>query len=262
MRSVSSHQCPLCSSSCFSGGELPHATIGVCKSQECACRFAVIKDYGEQDLAQIHLKIREQGAMDSPASVFRRVLPKLSLVRSFPEHARLLDFGCGAAPLYPIARQYGFEYTGVEFDDSARAEALARYGITLGKDLHALPTGSTYDLIIMSEVIEHLPDPVSVLSLCRQRLKSNGLLYISTPDARSLRARVEGPRWVNYQNRAHVFYFSETSLRLTLNKAGFRSIDRFRVFVPYPSHSSARRLVQRILVVLGWDGALRVVARP
>jgi 2-polyprenyl-3-methyl-5-hydroxy-6-metoxy-1,4-benzoquinol methylase len=255
------YSCPICSTSSVVGGELPHAWIGICNSKACGCRFAIAKTNLLDNLEQIHSYRREHIGMDSPTLIFERLLPRLKSLSRLNVGSKLLDFGAGAAPLYPIAREHGFQYTGVEFDGTAREAALATHGIALYKDINELPDEYRCDIVIMSEVIEHLPDPLSVLSMCRQRLNPNGLLYLSTPNARSLRARVEGPKWRNYQNMAHLLYFTEKSLALLLSKAGFSSIQRTRVQIPYPAHSKTRKFFQYLLVTFGWDGALRFLAR-
>jgi ubiquinone biosynthesis O-methyltransferase len=45
-----------------------------------------------------------------------------------------------------------------------------------------LPLNITFDVIVASEVIEHIRQPVNFLSACSKLLKPNGLLILTTPN--------------------------------------------------------------------------------
>ena len=59
-------------------------------------------------------------------------------------------------------------------------------------DLDALRAEPTFDLIIMHHVLEHLPDPQSILRQCAERLKRGGTLIICVPNRASWQFRASG----------------------------------------------------------------------
>ena len=253
--------CPICGSNSAFRWEIPHGVVLKCRGSDCGCEFRVSSDtLDEEGLGDEHAAMRDEGPMDSPEVVFGRVLPHLKLILSDRERPRLLDFGAGAAPLFPVAERLGFDYTGVEFDATARVSARATHDLDLHVHLETLSRESRFDLVVMSEVVEHLPDPVAVLSALRGHLASGGLLYLSTPNAKCLKARLQRSRWSSYLKRGHLLYFDERTIKHALFAAGFRSVRRIQVYVPFPNHSLPGRALQRILVKLRWDGALRMVA--
>src|SRR5262249_30687205 len=94
-----------------------------------------------------------------------------------------------------------------------------------------LPRGVTFDAVTLTDVLEHIPDPVRILRLLRQLLAPGGWIAVKVPCGRNqlLKERV---RWLVGQkdwlrvasNLVHVNHFSPASLRLALAKAGFSRV--------------------------------------
>ena len=99
--------------------------------------------------------------------------------------ARMLDVGCGYGFGLDLGeRLRGWE--GIGLDPSPAADAgRAELGIDIRTgvlDAEFTP-GERFDVILASELFEHLPDPCSFLELVRSHLKDGGVLLITTPDA-------------------------------------------------------------------------------
>ena len=100
----------------------------------------------------------------------------------------ILDFGCGTGDhvTYPLAR-LGHRVLGVDMHEPSIQEAQQRYPLpNLLFRTTRLETlieeGVVVDLIICSEVLEHLQQPQACLSLLRRLLHPNGALVITTPN--------------------------------------------------------------------------------
>jgi SAM-dependent methyltransferase len=117
-------------------------------------------------------------------------------------------------------------------------------------------TTARFDLVTAVEVIEHLDNPVRYLRLLREVMSPGGSLFLTTPNFRSLRARLQGSRWEQYRNPTHLCYFTQDSLKGALRLAGFASVERLRSRVVYPYHGALRRTIQRGLQLAGLDGDL------
>jgi len=138
------------------------------------------------------------------------------------ERGKLLDLGCGNGRYLALMRDAGWDVTGVEPDPVAAKTAQEEFGIpvTVGTLQDAgLPAGS-FDAITLSHVIEHVYDPIALLSECRRLLKPEGKAVIVTPNIKSLGHRKFGISWRGLEAPRHLFIFSLTTLRVCCEMAG------------------------------------------
>lgn len=101
---------------------------------------------------------------------------------------RVLDVGCGAGLLSEAMAGEGARVTGIDLSpeliDVAQLHLLesgreAEYRVVSAEDLAAERPG-TYDVVTCMEMLEHVPDPASVLRACFSLLKPGGMLLLST----------------------------------------------------------------------------------
>jgi SAM-dependent methyltransferase len=83
-----------------------------------------------------------------------------------------------------------------------------------------------FDAVTLWDVIEHLDRPIEALGQLRLLLKPGGYLFISTPDAGSLVARLLGRHWHYIDPVQHLNLFSFANLSLALKRAGFEVIQQ------------------------------------
>jgi 2-polyprenyl-3-methyl-5-hydroxy-6-metoxy-1,4-benzoquinol methylase len=144
-------------------------------------------------------------------------------------NARYLDIGCGLGfgPDY-ARRELGIDAIGMD------PSALGREGRrSLGSHIrNQLLTRTTvvdqpgFDLIVASEVIEHVEDPRQFLSLLSSALSADGVLVLTTPNAgavntgasESVLMPVLSPGW-------HFMIFSAQGLRRLLQSCHFSRIE-------------------------------------
>jgi len=144
---------------------------------------------------------RRLGLALDPAA--RRITAELQRVSRHITFAdRILDIGSGEAPyarFFPH-RQY------VTADLAARANVRC--------DAAALPFASrTFDLVLCTEVLEHLPDPDATLEEIRRLLRGRGALVLSTPLTWGVHDARDYHRW------------TESGLRQLLARHGFSVIE-------------------------------------
>ncbi|MEW5947007.1 MAG: class I SAM-dependent methyltransferase [bacterium] len=139
---------------------------------------------------------------------------------------RLLDVGCATGVFMDVARFRGWEVHGVDVSPFASGVARNYYNLDVFTGVleeSGFPAG-WFDVVFMHDVIEHVPDPPSLLTEARRVLTDDGLLVINTPNAAGLLARTLGKRWFHYKPQEHLFYFTPATLTAMLDKAGFRTI--------------------------------------
>ncbi len=162
------------------------------------------------------------------ANGLRREMKQLRFMTLKYEPAgKLLDVGCGAGRFLNRMRKRGWEVEGIDFDPQAANKVMARYGIkTHIGDLAAcaLPADS-YDVITMSQAVEHFYDPRAVLSECLRILKSGGKLIITTPNVNSMGAAEFGAYWRGWEAPRHLHLFSTEALKHLTQTCGFEVIE-------------------------------------
>jgi 2-polyprenyl-3-methyl-5-hydroxy-6-metoxy-1,4-benzoquinol methylase len=93
----------------------------------------------------------------------------------------ILDVGCGDGLLFDRLAEFG-EVQGVESDPSLVGSANPhRHRIHIGPFDASFAPGKRYSLILMLDVIEHLPDPASALRRAVDLLEPDGLLVVTVP---------------------------------------------------------------------------------
>ena len=139
---------------------------------------------------------------------------------------RHLDIGSSSGELlHAFSTAFGSDPHGVEPSETDRAEAISR-GISTHPDLGDLPSelAGTFDLITMSHVLEHLPDPSATLRSIRQEwLSPEGLLLIEVPNLYA------HPSF----EPAHLIAFSQDTLARILASSGYEVREIRRHGKPY-----------------------------
>lgn len=92
---------------------------------------------------------------------------------------RTLDHGCGWGEWAGMARAFGAEACGTELSPE-RHEYCARRGIGMQLE-ESLPDGY-FDLINVSQVLEHLPDPARTLLRLARSLRPHGIMRVAVPN--------------------------------------------------------------------------------
>ncbi|MBA2364521.1 MAG: class I SAM-dependent methyltransferase [Chloroflexia bacterium] len=146
-------------------------------------------------------------------------------VRRLAKHSprgRLLDIGAHVGTFLRVARDAGYEVSGVE-----PSEWAARYARET-HDLDVRPTTvsnagfpmESFDLVSMWDVVEHFADPQSELREVARFVKSGGVFALTTMNVGSLAPRLLRGRWPWYM-LMHQYYFTPETLSRMLEKAGF-----------------------------------------
>jgi len=140
-----------------------------------------------------------------------------------PRSGRLLDVGCAAGFFLVEARRY-FEPQGVEISEFSSGVARERFGLDVftGTLQDAKFTADSFDVITMWDVVEHLPDPKTVLIEASRVLRPGGSLVLTTGDVGSRYARRAGPNWHLLEPPWHQYYFSRATMSAMGAAAGLR----------------------------------------
>jgi SAM-dependent methyltransferase len=138
----------------------------------------------------------------------------VEFIRGYRRSGKLLELGCAYGFFLMEARRY-FEVAGIELA-AAAAEHGRRAGLNVLQgvaDEASLRQLGHADVIVLFDVIEHLPQPRETLALCRQSLNPGGIIVITTGDFGSWAARLMGAKWRLMTPPQHLWFFTQDSMR-------------------------------------------------
>ncbi|MEJ2004106.1 MAG: class I SAM-dependent methyltransferase [Cyclobacteriaceae bacterium] len=149
---------------------------------------------------------------------------KVQLISSAGTGKNILDYGCGTGMFLKSCIQNGYICTGIEPDNDARLQAQTVTGTKIHKDISFIPSESSYDVITLWHVLEHLPKPWETLSYFKGILKSTGILVIAVPNYLSHDAKYYRQYWAGYDVPRHLFHFSPSSIERIANQCGYHLV--------------------------------------
>lgn len=158
----------------------------------------------------------------------------LNQVPRSPERKAVLDIGCATGACLSAIHRRGWEPCGLDVNEHAvqlSAKNVPQAEVKVGTTSDASEWAERFDVVVMSDVIEHVRDPFAEMYRVWALLKPGGYLVLLTPDILSLSARLMGRHWIHYKQE-HLFYFSRKGLRMLLDRSGF--VDCSMRFAPKP----------------------------
>ncbi len=161
----------------------------------------------------------------------RNYLEELQFIERFRSSGSFLDVGCNMGMLLRLACERGWAGVGVEPSPSLSSIAQDRLGLqVLNCFLQEVPIShnGTYDVVALSDVFEHVSDPLGMLAEATRLLKPDGILYVKVPNAlfnvfkqRMSELRGSPPQHGVWDSYEHVVHYTDRTLRRMLSKGGF-----------------------------------------
>lgn len=175
----------------------------------------------------------------------------LEAAGELPRGARILDAGCGAGPALRYLERRGLVPFGSDLIAYALAQAQkhapAARLVQCDSD-KPLPfaTGS-FDVVLLSEVLEHVAAPEFTLGECRRILRDGGAVALTTPNLWDVRRAYYpwlGRVWSGDADATHRTLFTPRTLQRALERAGLHAVKVRAGFKPV-GWISSRRLKMR-----------------
>jgi 2-polyprenyl-3-methyl-5-hydroxy-6-metoxy-1,4-benzoquinol methylase len=197
--------------------------------------------------------------------IFRTILHELTrCVRSGAR--RLLDVGAHAGRFLHLARQAGWAVEGIELNPRTAAYAAGRTGATVHHQnaQQLVAEGRCFSAIVLTDVLEHIPEPVTLLRTLASMTNDGGAIAVKVPCGPSqvikeeVLATISAHRVTLADNLVHVNHFSPRSLALALERADFDPTVTAAAPELQPSHPRSVRTLASNAVRLTIYGLARL----
>lgn len=197
----------------------------------------------------------------------------------FSQETKVLDIGCAGGAFLRAARSFGLSAIGIEPSQWLSNYARTKHDLDVrtGTLLDHHFSDTSFDIVTLWDVIEHVPDPSVELKEVYRILKPKGLLVVNYPDFGSLAAKILRKKWP-FLLSVHLVYYTRRTIRRQLAKAGFKVVSirlhwqtlelryvmrRASVYFPFLRFIGA--LVEKLglgsLSLKYWMGQTQVVAK-
>ena len=179
--------------------------------------------------------------------------------------ARSLELGCAHGSFVALMRYCGFDAEGIEMSPWVVEFARNTFGVPVlvgpVEDLDVEP--DSVDVIVLMDVLEHLPDPMATMAHCRKLLKADGIFLVQTPqfeEGRDCAALVEGKDAFleMMQSDEHLYLFSKRSVsrlfeqigagHIEFERAMFQRYDMFFLASPEPLTKLPEKAIEQFLL--------------
>jgi SAM-dependent methyltransferase len=148
------------------------------------------------------------------------------ILTQFKQGGALLDLGCSSGAFLEFVKGESWKLSGIEMsaDCARRAETRTGARVFVGDILDAPFPQESFDVITCFDVLEHLYEPLKVMTKVREWLKPGGVFYVQVPNIDSAEARVFRTYWHGLELPRHLFHYSPASLKFLAESAGLREV--------------------------------------
>lgn len=141
------------------------------------------------------------------------------------ESVKLLDFGCGFGDFIKLCQSFGFDAVGIDRSTQKRENCVSDVVFPSLEALFQLK-GGHYHVLTLFEVLEHLEDPMGVLTSVAEVLLPGGILILETPDCEGVTGIQTREDYLKIHPLEHINGFTPQSLRSFAQRAGFSPIHK------------------------------------
>ena len=164
--------------------------------------------------------------LSTPEFIDRRLDEIVADFARYRQANRLLEIGFGAGSFLHAAERAGWKVEGVEVSKTAADHGNATGLKTFCGDLaDAHYENGSFDVVIASELLEHVPNPQVMIREIARIVRPGGLFWATTPSSRGVSARLLGTEWSVVSPPEHLHLFSEAGVRSLLLSEGFKSCE-------------------------------------
>jgi SAM-dependent methyltransferase len=148
---------------------------------------------------------------------------RFEFLRTEISNKNILDFGCGLGGFLIKSEEIASSITGIEIEKNLESH-YQNNNICIYPEFGSLPKNTKFDLITCFHVLEHLPDPCSMLLEFSKYLDKNGQIIIEVPSSQDALIKLYDSKAFQHFTywSCHLFLFSQSNLNSIAKKIGLK----------------------------------------
>jgi 2-polyprenyl-3-methyl-5-hydroxy-6-metoxy-1,4-benzoquinol methylase len=232
--------CPLCGSDDGERIYAEYGAIGICRCRQCSLLYVSPRLKAPEQIywGDVDKYLEESRLIFDGKKPHHRdpnYIEELDTIARFKPEGRFLDVGCNMGMLLRHIKQRKWTAVGVDPSPSLTKIAREWQGVQVYNCfLNELPASEerSFDVVALSDVFEHIAEPLPFLADVGRFLRDDGVLYVKVPNGawnlfkqRALAAMGRRPARGIWDSYEHVVHYTHATLRKMLEKGGFEVIE-------------------------------------
>jgi SAM-dependent methyltransferase len=218
-----------------------HLSTNIVQCRECSFIYCNPRILDAENLEKEHYNNPISYLASESTLVEQAFTDGFATLIKYKKAGKLLDVGAGKGEFLSFAKRQGFLVSGIEPSPLFCDYAASELGIQIfcGELIafkKSIPLGSSYDVVTLFHVLEHVKDPAGILSEIASILSSESIVYIEVPNADAtllkivdLFYRITGKGWSSRLSPVHPPFhsigYTKKSLKLLLKNTGFEIVE-------------------------------------
>ncbi len=246
------------SSTCFEDTVFNNKTFEYVQCSQCDLIF-VHPLPNEDDLMKMY-PVEYQGALAGDA--YGRYDELFQKINTYGKYTTVLDYGCGGGQFVVEAIRNKYTVLGTEYNPELVANLATAFPKAKFQTINDFfKDNSTFDIIFLSNVLEHLTNPREIMELLKERLHPDGVLVLEGPIENNFNLTQITRKIIfyirkNFFNKkashtpTHILYSNRINQEQLFKDIGFKTL-YFKVDEsnwPFPSHyHECKSMMQKVM---------------
>jgi SAM-dependent methyltransferase len=214
---------------CGAKGDLKYKEIDIYECKNCGLLYKNYSinynEYGDEYYEMFNYNRKKE------VKKFEKIIYKY-----FPKNKKikLLEIGCGSGAILNEFNKDGFDVYGIEPSKAACEMAKSKFGLKniINGYFNSKNFNFSPDVIILTDVIEHIQDPVTLFNEVNKIMSERTLFLIKSGNSKSINAKLYPAKWGYYRIEQHIAFYSKKSLKYLCERSSLK-LDKFYIFINY-----------------------------
>lgn len=176
-----------------------------------------LKDYYERNHS-LQSEIVENDLDDFYINIYTKGVDAIKKVNK--NASTILDIGCSSGAFLDIAKKTSFDTYGVELNKSEFSFAKAKGHKVYNQLLEEIDFTNKFDAITMWDVFEHIKDGKQYLTIMKELLSNNGVIFLQVPSSDSLAAKILQEKCNMFDGLEHVNLYNVETIKNIATQCG------------------------------------------